>query len=532
MISKFMMGAPLLCGDNTSPGLQLPDELKALLPDIYAISDKIGLDCYPTIIQKLTYDQISEVAAYGGFGVRYPHWQWGMEYQSLQHNYEYGLGKIFEMVVNNSPCWIYCLDSNSLTDDIMVIIHALGHNHFFKNNVFFSKTRTNMMDQLADHAAKIREYIARWGKERVTEFIDHILRLTTLVDPAAAWVRREYKDFVYKDVRKHHQLNLIPTREDHEYMDPYLNPEDWVNKQKSEIKNKEIKEYLGLDQESETKDILGFLKNHAPLKTWQHDIVSMLYEEALYFAPQRMTKMLNEGFASYIDHVGMVRHGLCALGQNHPSAGIVSYGKHKAGVLGPKYSMNPYKFGYTLLMDIEERWNKGRYGEEYDNCKDMDKRRNWDTGANKGVEKVFEVAASHCDLTLILEYFTPEFCDKHEFYEYGLDENNNYKILNRDPEKIREKLVQKYTNGGLPDIRKVDSNHKGKGKLLLEHRWQGQTLYEEYLKPVMQSLHTVWQNDIVLTSCDSSGAEIVFLCDGNKDSNFSKMSRKTYEKQG
>ena len=51
----------------------------------------------------LTYDQMNEIAAYGGFPNRYPHWRFGMEYEQLAKSYEYGLSKIYEMVINNNP---------------------------------------------------------------------------------------------------------------------------------------------------------------------------------------------------------------------------------------------------------------------------------------------------------------------------------------------------------------------------------------------------------------------------------------------
>ena len=98
--NKFQWGSPLLMGDNTTPGLQLPEEIKKVIPDIFKAVREFGLDFYPTVVQMLTYDEISEVAAYGGFPVRFPHWKWGMEYNELQQGYEHGMHRIYEMVVN------------------------------------------------------------------------------------------------------------------------------------------------------------------------------------------------------------------------------------------------------------------------------------------------------------------------------------------------------------------------------------------------------------------------------------------------
>ena len=99
-MSKFFHGTPLLLGDNTVPGVQLSKELKEYIPIILQACRDWGLDFYPTVVQLMTYDEISEIAAYGGFPVRFPHWSFGMEYEELQRGYEYGMHKIFELVVN------------------------------------------------------------------------------------------------------------------------------------------------------------------------------------------------------------------------------------------------------------------------------------------------------------------------------------------------------------------------------------------------------------------------------------------------
>ena len=40
------------------------------------------------------------------------------------------------------------------------------------------------------------------------------------------------------------------------------------------------------------KDVLLFLIEHAPLKNWQRDILSIVRDEAYYFYPQAQTKII------------------------------------------------------------------------------------------------------------------------------------------------------------------------------------------------------------------------------------------------
>ena len=267
---KFMHGAPILNGNNTVPGLKLPKEVNDLIPKIFKAVKDFGCDYPPTIVEKLRYDEISEIAAYGGFPVRYPHWRWGMEYEELQKGYELNLHRIYEMVVNTTPVYLYCLESNSLLDDVTVIAHALGHADFFKNNIFFSQTSQNMMNELANHGTRIRRYMARWGQERVTAFLDQLLRIETLVDPAKAWERKHVEDLLRttKEDRDFKFAPRLKVAEGHDYMEPYLNPPEWIKKNQENIHKSEVAAELGVLIEP-TKDIFGFIRDNAPLKPWQ-----------------------------------------------------------------------------------------------------------------------------------------------------------------------------------------------------------------------------------------------------------------------
>jgi len=133
MPKSLMQSPELLKGNNTIPGVQIPVEILKEIPGILQSCRDWGLDFYPTVVEFLDYDGISEVAAYGGFPVRFPHWSWGEQYEELSRGYEYGMHRIYEMVINTNPCYIYCLDSNTWVDHVTVIAHATGHNDFFKN---------------------------------------------------------------------------------------------------------------------------------------------------------------------------------------------------------------------------------------------------------------------------------------------------------------------------------------------------------------------------------------------------------------
>ena len=119
---------------------QLPIELAREAETLAEHARREGLDFFPTVFELLDTDQINQIAAYGGFPQRYPHWCFGMDYERLRKQHTYGLGKIYEMVINNDPCYAYLLNDNALVDHKTVIAHVFAHCDFFKNNVWFRHT--------------------------------------------------------------------------------------------------------------------------------------------------------------------------------------------------------------------------------------------------------------------------------------------------------------------------------------------------------------------------------------------------------
>lgn len=431
---------------------------------------------------------------------------------------------------NTNPSIIYCLASNTLLDHLTVVAHATGHNDFFKNNIHFSATDTNMVNKMANHATRVRKYMTRWGRERVIEFIDHVMRIETLVDGAKAWDQRQIKDRTLADSKTYHHPRRLKVDGERLYMDPYINTPDFKKSENERVAEIEASEDLGLFKEP-TRDIMGYIKNNAPLKPWQADIVSMLYEEAMYFWPQRQTKVCNEMWASFIDYEIMARQGYVSLGQKGDDCGIVDYSIHKSGVLGGKYSTNPYKLGFSIMLDIEERWNKGQFGPEWDDCKDMRVKENWDTKANLGKEKVFEVRKYYNDLMLIDEFFTEDFCRKMEFFHWKHFPNGEYRLDSRDYKKIKANLIRRHANGGLPDIRLVEPNYRGRGYMLLQHYDDGRTIHDPYAREVLASLRTLWGNDVFLATRNRSGDEIVYGCRTNDADDVTVVDRKKHQRE-
>src|SRR6266404_6101136 len=162
--------------------MNLTAELDDLKEEIKAHAIDCGLDFFDVVFQVLSHDQINQVASLGGFPTRYPHWRFGMEYEYLNKSYTYGLQKIYELVINNDPCYAYLQMGNEIVDQKLVMAHVYGHCDFFKNNLWFSKTNRKMLDEMANHATRIREYQDRFGVDVVENFVDVCCSIDNLID--------------------------------------------------------------------------------------------------------------------------------------------------------------------------------------------------------------------------------------------------------------------------------------------------------------------------------------------------------------
>jgi stage V sporulation protein R len=231
------------------------------------------------------------------------------------------------------------------------------------------------------------------------------------------------------------------------------------------------------------------------MKNWQRDVLSIVRDEAYYFAPQGMTKVANEGWASYWHSTIMTTKALS------PSE-VIDYADHHSGTMAmSRTRLNPYKLGIELLRDIEMRWNTGRFGKEWDECDDLDKKRKWDKQLGLGRQKIFEVRRVHNDITFIDTFLTPEFCVEHNLFSFAYQEQaGQYFIESRDFEKIKQRLLFSLTNFGKPWIYVVDGNYRNRGELLLKHQHSGVDLRLDQAADTLANVQFIWGRPVHLTT--------------------------------
>jgi stage V sporulation protein R len=484
--------------------VNLTPELEHWRREIEGYARGYGLDFYDVVFEMLDYDQLNEVASYGGFPTRYPHWRFGMDYEELSKSYSYGLSKIYELVINNNPVYAYLMKANAAVEQKLVMAHVFGHADFFKTNLWFSKTNRRMIDAMANHATRVRGHIDRYGVEAVEDFIDACLSIENLIDAHADFIERGARPVRTENEREQDE-NLpqnVPRLPSKHYMESFINPPEFLEAQR--VRLAERAQRRRKVPEEPQRDVVQFLIEHAPLENWERDILTIVRDEARYFAPQAMTKIMNEGWASFWHSTILTQKAL------HDSE-VVDFADHHSGALAMRPGgFNPYKIGIELFREIEDRWNRGKFGREFDECDDLQARRRWDRKLGLGRQKIFEVRKIYNDVTFIDAFMDEEFCERLQLFVYGHDPRSGRAVVvNRDWRVVKQRLLFSLTNLGQPIVHVVDANHDNRGELYLKHHFDAVPLDGEKARDTLKNLFRIWRRPVHLESKDDDRTRVL-----------------------
>jgi len=334
-------------------------DLEEPVEEANELARKFGLDPYAVNYWIVDYDEMNELIAYGGFQQRYPHWRWGMQYDRQQKQGQFLGGKAFEIVNNDDPSHAFLQESNTLSDQKAVITHVEAHADFFANNEWFGMFAENpdAAAMLARHADAIEGFMTDPDIDRgaVEKWIDHVLTLEDNIDQHVPY---EPIDTRIDLIDEHDTADVAEQLEELDLSDEVKGQvftEEWLEAQTDE------EEGATFPAEPE-KDVLGFLRKHGmqydgdaakatEMADWQKEVLEMLRREAYYFAPQKLTKVMNEGWAAYWESAMMT--GETFAGDDE----FVLYADHMAKVLGSS-GLNPYKLGLEIWNYVENTTNR------------------------------------------------------------------------------------------------------------------------------------------------------------------------------
>lgn len=468
-------------------------ELEESVDQMTAIAKRNGLDFYPMRYEVCPADIIYTFGSYG-MPTRFHHWSFGKSFHRMKLDYDLGLSRIYELVINSNPCYAFLLDGNTLLQNKTVCAHVLAHCDFFKNNATFRYTSRDMVERMAASAERIRQYELKYGRKAVETLIDAGLALSEHVDASTDGrnARAKVKQQQYRN--RHGEYTPIfqsRARPSSPYDDLWSIGE--TDDEQHEDKKPMVK------ARAAQKDIMLFIIENSPmLEEWECDVLSILREEMLYFWPQMETKIMNEGWATYW-HLRIMRE----MNVNDEEA--IEFAKMHSGVVLPsKTSINPYHVGLSIWEDIEKRWNnptkeeQEKYGRE----------------PNKGREKMFEVREIESDSAFLRNYLTKQLIEDLDLYLYQ-KVGNEWRVVETDWEKVRDTIVASRINGGIPVLYVEDGDYNRNGELYIKHEYEGVELDLKHLDHIMPYLHRVWGRSSHLETV-VEGREVIFSYDGKK----------------
>lgn len=450
------------------------------IDEITEIASDFGLDFYPMRFEIVPADILYTFGAYG-MPTRYSHWSFGKQFYKMKLHYDLGLSKIYELVINSNPCYAFLLDSNSLVQNKMIVAHVLAHCDFFKNNTRFSNTRRDMVESMTATAERISHYEMLHGKKEVEDLLDAVLSIQEHVDPSLVRPKLSYK----KD------------EDDTEMEKPKSEFDDLWDLDGKGIDKQEKKKKKPFPPKPE-KDLLLFIEEYSKeLEDWQRDILTMMREEMLYFWPQLETKIMNEGWASYW-HARIMRE------LDLTSEEAIEFASLNSSVIQPsRQNINPYYLGLKIFEDIETR---------YDHPNEELKKQGVREG--DGREKIFEVRELESDISFIRNYLTKDLVNEEDLYLFQ-KKGRDYKITDKEWEKVRDQLITTRVNGGFPYITVEDGDYLKSGELYLKHSYEELELDLKYLQRVLPYIYQLWGRPVNIETVVEE-KPVLFKYDGEK----------------
>lgn len=480
------------------------DKIEDIYDHIERIAkEKYNLDIYPNQLEMISYEQMLDAYTSVGMPIFYSHWSFGESFVRQMEAYKRGhMGLAYEIIINSNPCIAYLMEENTMLMQTLVIAHAsFGHNFFFKNNYLFRQWTD--ADAIIDYLAFAKKYIRdceeKFGVDEVEQILD-----------AAHSLQSHGIDKYKRPTRPSAQELEIARRAKDEYIQQQYD-EIWKTIPKTrETDGPSLAETDAFPSEPQ-ENILYFIEKHAPrLEGWKREIIRIVRRIAQYFYPQRQTKVMNEGCATYFHY--RILHDLYEEGIVDSGAMLEFYENHTNVVFQPDYhskyfsGINPYALGFAMFKDIERvatnpteediNWFRGQ---------------KW-VGSGDWLGTIKYAIKNFKDESFIQQYLSPKVIRDFKMFALHDDERDEmYEIaaIHNDQgyRRVRESLSNQYNIGyQIPDIQVTSVDKWGDRSMTLTHFMNDlRPLEHKMAIETLNYISYLWDYDVHLISVDSDG---------------------------
>lgn len=454
--------------------------------------EELKLDTYPNQICIVNSEQMLDAYASTGLPVMYKHWSFGKKFSQEKDLYQKGKrGLAYELVLNLSPCINYLMEENTACTQVLVIAHAAyGHNHVFKNNYMFKQWTD--ADSMLDYLIFARNYIAHceeaYGEAAVEATLDsaHALMMNGIDR--------------YKRPRKLSMVEEhLKQKEREEYLEKTIN-DLWRTLPNTETESDTDTGFRFPSQPEE--NILYFLEKNSPvLDTWQRELLRIVRKIAQYFYPQYLTKVLNEGWASFTHYYIMNRlyeKGLLTEGAMLEFLKLHTSVLYQPSFDSPHFSgLNPYYLGFEIFMDIKRMC---------ENPDDEDRELFPEIVGTNWVDTCLDAVANYRDESFIHQFMSPKVVRKMKLFKVVDDNREDHFIIDaiqdtKGFKEIRSRLAHSYElDHFCPKVEVTNADIKGDRTLTLTYyRERGRNIGESW-QTMLAHVASLWGHKVKLVT--------------------------------
>ncbi|MFQ5774633.1 MAG: SpoVR family protein [Kiloniellaceae bacterium] len=473
--------------------------------------DDLGLDVYPNQVEIISSEQMLDAYSSIGMPLMYRHWSFGKHFVREEQLYRKGArGLAYELVINSNPCISYHMEENTMAIQALVTAHAaFGHNHFFKNNYLFRQWTD--AGAILDYLEFAKGYIGKCEERHGLAAVEEVLDAAhALMDHGVFRYRRPPRGTPEKEKERERERQEYEERTFNDIWRTLPQSKDDAEPSEADRDLAERKKRLKLPEEN----LLYFLEKNSPiLESWQREILRIVRNIAQYFYPQKQTKVMNEGCATFVHHY--IMNALYDQGRLSEGAMLEILHSHSNVIFQPAFDhslyagINPYALGFAMMQDIQRI------------CTDPTEEDNYwfpqiaGNGDWRGTLK--DAWANHRDESFIKQYLSPHLIRKlRMFVLTDNDKDNHYTVAaihdERGYENVRATLARCYDVGTLePNIQVVDVDLRGNRHLCLQHPVRdGIPLAQKSRDHVLKHIRRLWGYDVRLVGIDDKSGDKVY----------------------
>ncbi|NJO22061.1 MAG: SpoVR family protein [Sphingomonadales bacterium] len=470
---------------------------------------ELGLDIYPNQIEVITAEQMLDAYSSIGMPLMYRHWSFGKRFARDEAYYKRGMRTLaYELVINSDPCISYVMEENSMTMQALVIAHAAyGHNHFFKNNYQFQMW--TQPDHIIDYLSFAKSYVAeceeRYGDNAVENVLDAAHALMN--QGVSRDLRPRPRNVVQREKERAARRRLTKrarsTRSTARF--PKSRGRAWRSR-------RTCRPSTACWACPRRTCSTSWRRTPPKLEDWQRELLRIVRLLSQYFYPQRQTKLMNEGCATFVHYEILNR--LYERGLLTDGTMLEFLHSHSSVVFQPAFNdrrfsgLNPYALGFAMMNDIRRIVTEPE-----------DEDREWFpeiAGTGDWMGTLRQAWVDYRDESFILQFLSPKLI--RDFRLFAVDDDSKESTMDvaaihneQGYRDLRRRLARHYDVATQdPDLQVTDADLSGSRRLVLTHHVRNGVLLEKTeAERTLQYLAQLWGYRVKLVETESDSGRVL-----------------------